>query len=365
MTTNDLTVLIPAIKKTVAFQDDLVKKLDGISLIQRAINKAIELDVSKSDIYILTDSEEIQLIAERNRVQVYFDSDFVWNEEFIEEVIIVYLQQLVHQDRFILFLSVYAPLISIKLINNARKKLADSNMDILQPVKQVKKHLYDENNKITYLELFGGTYENHTIESKAFMLLHSNVLEKKTKQQLSVLPWLVDYDIFEIESFQDWWVCEKLLHRKRIVFRVIGNNKIGMGNIYRALAVAHEITDHEILFVSDTNNQVAVNKLASYDYWLEIYKPNEIVQKIIELSPDLVINDILSTSEEDVKPLLDKGIKVVNFEDIGEGALKADLVINELYDTPEFDGGNILWGHDYFFVREEFMILQNRLILFC
>jgi len=45
---------------------------------------------------------------------------------------------------------------------------------------------------------------------------------------------------------------------------------------------------------------------------------------------------------------------VVGFEDLGSGAIAADLIINELYDAPTFDGGNVLWGHDYFFVREEF-----------
>ena len=59
MSFSPITVLIPALKKTVAFQDDLVKKLNGISLVQRAINKAIELEVDKKDIHLLTDSEEI------------------------------------------------------------------------------------------------------------------------------------------------------------------------------------------------------------------------------------------------------------------------------------------------------------------
>ena len=36
------------------------------------------------------------------------------------------------------------------------------------------------------------------------------------------------------------------------------------------------------------------------------------------------------------------------------GAKLADLTINELYDKPQLEGGNILWGCDYFFVREEF-----------
>ena len=44
----------------------------------------------------------------------------------------------------------------------------------------------------------------------------------------------------------------------------------------------------------------------------------------------------------------------MNFEDLGEGASFANLVINELYDQPRIEGDNILWGRNHFFVRDEF-----------
>ena len=69
-----LTIFIPALKKETIFQDDLVKKLSGVTLVQRAINKAKKLGVNKKDIHLLTDSEEISLIAQRNGVGVYINS---------------------------------------------------------------------------------------------------------------------------------------------------------------------------------------------------------------------------------------------------------------------------------------------------
>ena len=64
---NEFCVIIPATKKNVAFPDDLVKKLNGTSLIQRAIDKAKGISSNKN-IYVITDSEEISLICERNEV---------------------------------------------------------------------------------------------------------------------------------------------------------------------------------------------------------------------------------------------------------------------------------------------------------
>ena len=168
------------------------------------------------------------------------------------------------------------------------------------------------------------------------------------------MNWNVDDEAIEIESIHDWWVTEKLLKKKRIVFRVIGGDNVGMGHIYRALSLAHGIQDHEVLFVSDTESEPAVVQLAGYDYWLGIYESSEIISRIIELEPDVVVNDILNTKAEDVIRIRDKGISVVNFEDLGSGATVANLTINELYDKPILKGSNCRWGHEFFFVREEF-----------
>lgn len=57
-------IVIPAIKKNAVIPDQLVKKLAGITLIERAINTARACEAGR-DIIVLTDSEEIGLICER------------------------------------------------------------------------------------------------------------------------------------------------------------------------------------------------------------------------------------------------------------------------------------------------------------
>jgi|TARA_Y100000294_G_scaffold68314_1_gene64699 spore coat polysaccharide biosynthesis predicted glycosyltransferase SpsG len=353
---HSLTVIIPALKKGVAFQDDLVKKLLGVSLIQRAINKALELGANKKQIHLLTDSEEIRLIAQRNRVGVLWNTKLTHEQLTDSKEVTNYLKQAVAKSEFTLLLSPYAPLLSKELLEKAQQKLISSGKELLKPVQLIKKQVYDENKKLysTYTSLFSAKSEIHSVESKAFVLLYSKLLLQPELDRPKILPYPISHDLLEIESYQDWWVCEKLLTRKRIIFRVIGNEQVGMGHIYRTLSLAHEISDHEILFVSDQQNTVAVNQLAGYDYWLGIYDQKYIVENIIELKPDLVINDILSSTHKDVIPLQEKGIKVINFEDLGEGAKLANLTINEMYDEPLFEGRNILWGYHYFFMRDEF-----------
>ena len=53
--TKERCIVIPAVKKNVAFVDDLVKKLNGRILIQWTIDRAKEL-APEEDIYVVTDS---------------------------------------------------------------------------------------------------------------------------------------------------------------------------------------------------------------------------------------------------------------------------------------------------------------------
>jgi len=125
-----------------------------------------------------------------------------------------------------------------------------------------------------------------------------------------------------------------------------------MGHIYHSLALAHEITNHEVIFICDEKYEIAVEKIALMDY--KVIATEDVTKTILDLKPDLVINDILNTDLTYIESLKQNNIKVVNFEDLGSGVKEADLVINELYDIPQFKGDNFLWGYKYLALRDEF-----------
>ena len=77
---DNLLIVISAIKKNAVIPDQLIKKLDGISLIQRAINMILEITSNKSQGLILTDSDEISLMVKRNNISGY---SFGKNKEMV------------------------------------------------------------------------------------------------------------------------------------------------------------------------------------------------------------------------------------------------------------------------------------------
>jgi spore coat polysaccharide biosynthesis predicted glycosyltransferase SpsG len=49
------------------------------------------------------------------------------------------------------------------------------------------------------------------------------------------------------------------------------------------------------------------------------------------------------------------GVRIVNFEDLGEGRHMADAVVNALYERQD-DAANAFWGDKYYLIRDEFLL---------
>jgi len=343
--------IIIAIKKHANLPNQLVKKLNGITLIQRAINVAMQFTNYKN-ILVVTDSEEISLISERNKIEFFYDKTLTLSyENAIEE-----LKKMKIIDRYskyfedLIIFQANTPIISHEDISKAYNYFKEKSLNGMMVSGKYSTKKFYENNKcfLKEIEIFSNKKVFEEIYS--FKIISFNSLKEK---EICKIPYIIPHErIIEIKSYQDWWICEKILSRKRVIFNVIGSTKLGMGHIYHALSLAHEINDHEIIFVCHEDYEIAVEKIAQMDY--KVVSTNNTLETILNLKPNLVINDILDTSKEYIQTLKRNGIKTVNFEDLGEGAIYADLVINELYDTPKIIGDNFLWGHRYVTLRDEF-----------
>lgn len=138
----------------------------------------------------------------------------------------------------------------------------------------------------------------------------------------------------DIDTFADWALAEYWAQKLKILIRVDGAKSLGFGHLYRALAIAQNIHAHEVSFVtrSDGEFELGINFLKNHHYPItEISSNQEFIDRLDELKPDIVINDILDTQIDYVASIKDKGCFVVNFEDLGKGNTLADIVINDLY----------------------------------
>ena len=165
-----------------------------------------------------------------------------------------------------------------------------------------------------------------------------------------------------IVSYEDWWVAERYLNKKKIVFIVNANDEIGISRIYRCIALASRLLSDNVLFLLDENHKMGIDIINKFNFPYKLYKENDSLFKLLEeFNPQIVINDISDTSKDYINRQKDMGFFVINFEDIGEGSEDADLVFDVLY---EHNGGfgNIFIGYKYYLLRDEFYFQPKKIV---
>jgi spore coat polysaccharide biosynthesis predicted glycosyltransferase SpsG/CMP-N-acetylneuraminic acid synthetase len=347
----EFCIIIPAVKKEGSIPDQLVKKLDGVTLIQRALNKAKRL-TAPEHILVVTDSQEISLIAQRNGVPFACDASLRLNHDWVPEDIGPLMAETAGRHAYTVIYRPTAPLIYDQDIRRGLDLLAAEGGDILLTLRPQDRHLWRLGQEALLAWRGGPENEPLYAECKAFLILRQGALAEGP-QGKRVVPFILGDQAVEIDSYQDWWVCEKLLRRKRVLFVTQGNASLGLGHVYRCLLLAHEISEHQVLFLCTSQSEIAASRIASLDYQT-ILQDGPLTEQVLGLAPDLVINDILDTGGDYVAALKRAGIKVVNFEDNGPGAARADLVFNALYEDGPSTRPNHRTGHQYFCLRDEF-----------
>ncbi|MFT5716060.1 MAG: spore coat polysaccharide biosynthesis predicted glycosyltransferase SpsG [Oleiphilaceae bacterium] len=343
----NISIIVPALSNLGVFKNDLLTKLSGKALIDHAIDKCL-LMTNHSNIYVVTDNEEVDLLCSRKGVmtQLYFGDEL----SFELDSLITLKKTIEVNTPHVVLLSPYALFLEIDTVRRALE-LSKNGIFVKPAVKLDGEVYFRHKNGAVITSGLNDTAECYKT-LKTFILCESKVDESfKVTQRNILIKNEID---LEFKSRHDIWVYEKLLNRKKIVFNVAASKEIGMGHVYRALSLAHEIIEHEVVFVCNDESSLAVIKLSEHEYPVYICPKNELSECIKNLTPSLVINDFLNTDTSYMDSLRLAGIKTINFEDLGPGARKADCTINDLYDEPLYKSDNTLWGHEYFFVRDEF-----------
>lgn len=159
----------------------------------------------------------------------------------------------------------------------------------------------------------------------------------------------------DIDTYSDWVLCENILKRKKIMFHTVGRRQVGMGHVYRCLTLAYKLTGHELSFIVKEDSDIGIERIKESNFPVIVAKDDDEVIEILKREkPDILVNDILDTTQEYMLKAAENAKRVVNFEDVGPGAKYADAVINALYEKGE-KLHNEYYGSKYFCIRDEFL----------
>lgn len=195
------------------------------------------------------------------------------------------------------------------------------------------------------------------LETGGFLITRRECVMEDTRigKEISVFEIPADESV-DIDTEEDWVICESILKRKRILFRTVGHNKIGMGHVYRCLTIAYKLMGYDLMFVLDRESDMGIKKIEESFFPMRVVGSDEEYEEVMkEFAPDIIVNDILDTTEALVLLERKYAKRIVNFEDVGPGARLADAVINALYENNTKKMNNVYEGIRYFCIRDEFL----------
>lgn len=362
MSTHKTLAVIPARGNSKGVPRKNLRPLAGKPLIYYSITTALQSKFINR-VVVSTEDEEIALFATRFGAEVILRPPELSGDNVTIDPVIIHAIENIESDgdryHIILTLQPTSPLLKARDIDRAVALFKDPEVDtVLSAVDD--RHLRWKTANGKYVPAYTQRLNRQQLsplfkETGAIIACRREVLEKGSRFGKNIKLFFTDPQrSVDIDSATDFFICESLLQRKNIVFVVAGRHEVGLGHAYRSVMLAHELIKHDVTFLCQENDDLAAEYIMAHNYPVETCRTGEILAALLELKPDLIINDILDTQAEYVAALKKAGILVVNFEDMGLGAEVADLVINALY-PHQIPSEHILVGPDYFCLRDEFL----------
>lgn len=368
-TVKRVLVVIPARGGSKGIPRKNLRLLGGRPLIYYTITNALNSSYV-TDVYVSSEDDEILALSQRFGAKIHRRDPAIADDRTTLDPVIydtyMYAQNIEGKVYdLIVTLQPTSPLLkTISLDSAISRMLENDRIDTIISVKDAT-HLSwrKENGRFipNYKERLNRQYLTPTFtETGGFLITTQQNMHPHSRIGSYVDLFLLHGgEEIDIDTYEDWNLCEYYLKRKHILFVVTGNSVVGLGHVFNTLLLANDILDHQVSFLVDKQSQLAYEKIASKNYPVHQQQAENIIDDILSFSPDVVINDILDTSEAYIKALVSREITVINFEDLGEGSKYADLVINAIYPEKEIIPHHY-YGHQYFLLRDEFIYSEPK-----
>ena len=367
----NILVVIPARGGSKGIPRKNLRLLGEKPLLYYSINNALNSKYNL-DIFVSSEDDEILNTAQKFGAKIHKrDSNIADDKTTLDPVIYdcyIHTKQAVNKDYdLIITMQPTSPLLLSSSLDKAISKiLDDKNIDTIIAAKDAT-HLSwrSENNEFVpnYTERVNRQYLTPEFtETGAFLITRVSVMSRDNRIGNNVdLALLSGGEEIDIDTYEDWSLCEYYLKRKHILFVVTGNSTVGLGHVYNTLLIANDILNHQITFLVDKDSKMAFDAIKAKNYPVLMQNAENILDDIKNIAPNIVVNDRLDTTEDFMKSLKKECDKVINFEDLGKGCEYADAVINAIY-PEKHSVPSHYFGQDFFILRDEFILADEKIV---
>jgi CMP-N-acetylneuraminic acid synthetase/spore coat polysaccharide biosynthesis predicted glycosyltransferase SpsG len=355
-----VVAIIPARAGSRGIPNKNIRLVGDHPLCWYAIKNALSSKVI-TDVVVTTDSTQVGIIAKQMGAKVHWrDETLCGDDVTLDAVIYDAVPKDIEWD-YIVTMQPTSPTLTVDTLDKAVRKAVDKGLDTLISVTNDPKLSWSEGPDGSpcpnYKERLNRQWlPPEWVETGAFVVSRASVVTPETRigEKVGVFE-VPDEEGVDVDTFADLRTVAAYLEHEHVGIYVNGNNTRGVGHIYRALELADEFyskpdifydinqTDPKV-FGRTTHTLIGVNGIA------------DLFGRLQNVKYTLFINDILTTSIDymiGLRSVLPADCHIVNFEDDGEGATKADIVFNALYAEEAMP--NIKAGEKYYISPKPFL----------
>ena len=362
-------IVIPARGGSKGIPKKNIRLMGGEPLISYAIRNA--LLVTDATVVVSSDDDEILEIAEKYgaitiKRPYELADDKVTLDPVIENAVLQMEQKCQVTYDAVITMQPTSPLLSAQTLMEGIKYFIEGEYDtVISGVNQphLSWKLQDGKYVPNYTKRLNRQYlPVNLVETGAFVITKREFVTTDSRFGSNVSIYeMPEKEALDIDTPWDWWIAETELQKKKVLIHVAGYNRIGTGHIYRCLQLAAAMIEHTVLFVVEKKSDIAIEMIRANNYPLKVVDNRyEIVDIVKHEKIDIVINDVLDTEMEYMKALNEARVRIINFEDLGEGAQLADAVINDIYEREGEGEGKYYWSSDYYIIKDEFKLASPK-----
>ena len=356
-----ILAVIPARAGSKGIPNKNIRIIGGNPLIYYTIRNAT-LSKYISDIIITTDSPEVQIIATQMGVKYKLRGEELCRDEVTLDAVIADAIPDDEKWDYIITMQPTSPTLTVQTLDAAIEYATKYCLDTLISVINTPHLSWSEKEGIkipNYKERLNRQYLPPCyVETGAFVISRAAIVNSKTRigQNIDVFEVPED-EALDIDNFSDLQSAAMILDKKKIAIYVNGNNQRGIGHIYRALELADEFYTKPDIYYDINQTDLSVFGKTTHTL-IPVNGITELFECCKKKQYNIFINDILSTSIDymiGLRTILPDA-KIINFEDDGEGILKADLVFNALYQKTNL--AQVYSGEKYYISGKLFMFYE-------
>jgi spore coat polysaccharide biosynthesis predicted glycosyltransferase SpsG/CMP-N-acetylneuraminic acid synthetase len=169
---------------------------------------------------------------------------------------------------------------------------------------------------------------------------------------------------FTVHDLADFWMAERLLHAPRVLFRADGGARLGMGHVFRSLAIANALRERahaEVAFLMRSDLPDGIRTVKGHGYEVlavDAGDVEDVLSHVRDFAPSILVNDLQTLPADYLRALSHLDTTTVNLVDT-----PGDLETTEHYEhlivsvmkgdreTPE----GFYAGPEYAILREQFL----------